>query len=110
MFADKEVPIGFLNFLETSAKECKVLIKLSPLDRRTKEIEKQSSIYIQITAVSTFLNINCFLEKIETGSYLVEFLNLEFAKITESDLKSKEFNLPPDGDIKAVIFLKVLAK
>lgn len=110
MFADKEAPIGFLNFLETSAKECKVLIKLSPLDKKTKETEMRPAIYIQTTAVSTFPHINCFLKKIETGSYIVEFLNLEFAKIIESDLKSKEFNLPPAGDMKSVIFLKALAK
>lgn len=110
MFADKEVPISFLNFLEASAKECKVLIKMSPLEKKAKEIEVRPTIYIQIAAVSSFPNINCFLEKIETGSYLVEFLNLEFAKLTESDLKLKESNLPLNGDIKAVIFLKALAK
>ena len=51
-----------------------------------------------------------FLEKIETGPYLIKIQNLNIRRLTEKELKSKGFSQFALGDVKASLSIQVYAK
>lgn len=108
VFVKKDAPIEFISFLEKIAKDCEVFIKIVPVEKQITE--NKNAIHLQILVISSFPKISCFLEKLESGQYLIEVLGLEFSKLTEGDLKTKEFGNFSLGDVKGIIFFRVLSK
>jgi len=108
LFADPEVPIEFINFLEKNAGKSQLSIEISPMAK--KETEPWPSLSFQISTVGSFSNFLKFLEKLETGPYLIEISNLNVKKITEKELRSEKFETFSLSDVNALFLIKVLTR
>lgn len=110
LFVKAEVPIEFINFLEKTAQDSQISIKISFTQIPISSKDPWSSIFFQITSIGSFPNFLKFFEKIESGQYLIEVQNLNISRLTESELKSKELEGFSLGDVKTNLSLKVYAK
>jgi len=82
---DLKAPLGFIEFIEDAAVSAGVDLVISPL---TFPKESQSKIAsVQVLAKGDFLDILAFLEKLESGSYLISMNNLSFEYISASKAK-----------------------
>ena len=107
LFVDPEVPIEFISFLEKTAKDCKVSIKISSTSQKEIKEDPWPSIFFQIDLKSSFSNLSKFLEKLNSSIYLIEIQNLNVSRLTESDLRLKEGQKLSLDDVKATFSLKV---
>ncbi|MBZ9578292.1 hypothetical protein KJA14_00280 [Patescibacteria group bacterium] len=108
LFADPEVPIEFIEFLEKNAEKSQLSIKISLMAR--KETEPWPSLFFQISTVGSFPNLLKFLEKLEASSYLIEISDLNVKRLTEKELQSDEFRTFSLGDVYTMFLIKVLTK
>jgi hypothetical protein len=103
-FANKEIPVDFIDFLEKNASSCQAKIEIY-----SQKAEKDSLVFsLRLTAQPK--NLLCFLQKIENGYFLVQVEKLSVVKISEKEEgaeKSQEFS--PAG-AKADFQIRVLAK
>lgn len=88
-FVDLEVPVKFIEFLERTAKDFGLIIKVSPFNAPFKEDDIWLSVGFQISLKGDFSDYLRFLEKLEQSSWLVEILQLNIRK-TKEDIS---FNL-----------------
>ncbi len=110
LFVDSEVPIDFIGFLEKTARDCHVQIKISPALPAKIEKESWPSMIFQIASASSFPNFLKFLEKLESSNYLTETQNLNIARLSEAELKSKELGKFSLGDVQSMLTFKVYTK
>ncbi|MBZ9572050.1 hypothetical protein KJA15_01775 [Patescibacteria group bacterium] len=108
LFAEPEAPIEFINFLEKNAEKSQLSIEISPMAE--KETGPWPSLFFQISTIGSFSNFLKFLEKLETGPYLIEISNLNVRKITEKELRVKRFETFSLSDTNALFLIKVLTK
>jgi len=109
LFVDPEAPINFLQFLEKTAKNCNVVIDISLLPTREKEVVFFPFLSFRLSLIGSFPNCMKFLEKLEMAPYLIEIKDLTTRRLTEDQLKSekyKEFSL---GDVEFYLLIKVFA-
>lgn len=106
-FVDPEIPIDFIKFLEKTARESKILIDISPVSPKTSEDEPWKSIGFQLTLTGPSPKFLKFLDKIETGPYLIGIQNLTVKKLVERDFKSIKYEKFSPGDIRANLLTKV---
>jgi len=91
LFIQPEVPIGFIEFLEKTAKDCKAKITISSFSFSKKKKENWQPISFQIKIKALPQDCLRFLEKIENSPYLIKIQNLNMKKIkTEKETSSKE--------------------
>jgi len=110
LFIDPEVPVDFIGFLEKTAQNSQVFLKISPALPQKIEKDPWPSLFFQLNIFGSPAQFLKFLEKLESGSYLVEIQNLNIVKLTEIELKSKEFERFSSGDVRSIISLKVFTK
>ena len=110
LFIDKEVPIEFINFLEKLATTSQLLIEISPGARKETKEDPWSNLSFQLSLSGSFPNFLKFLEKLEASPYLIEVLNLNIKKLTQSELQSEKFKAFSAGDVKADILIKVFTQ
>jgi len=110
LFIDPEVPVEFISSLEKISKDCQMAIKISSTPSNGTEKDPWPSLFFQISSATSFPKFLKFLEKIETSPYLVEISSLNVRKLTEAELKSKEFEGNSLGDVAAALSLKVYTK
>jgi len=110
LLIDPEVPVAFISSLETIAKDCQMIIKISSMPSSGTEKDPWSSLFFQINSATSFSKFLKFLEKLETSPYLIEISSLNVRKLTEAELKSKEFEGNSLGDVAAALSLKVYSK
>lgn len=110
LFINPEMPVDFIRFLEKTSRDSQITIKISPGLPTKIAKDPWPSLIFQITSVSSFPNFLKFLEKLEFSNYLIEIQNLNIARLTETELKSKEFETFSLGDVKAILTLKVYTK
>lgn len=103
LFIDSEVPVGFIGFMEKTAKESQMEIKISPTSSRKTEKDPWSFIVFQINSNSSPFNFLKFLEKLETSPYLINIQNLNITKLSKSEVLSVE-------EIKTAFSIKVYTK
>ena len=101
---NKEVPIDFINFLEITSQNSQVSIQISS-PKPSKDF-----LSLQIVAFGPPKNLFRFLEKIEKSQYLVEIEKINISKLTETELKSKEFEKFSLEDAKASFSLRAYTK
>lgn len=101
---DKEIPIDFINFLEKTGQDSQVSIEISS----PKPLEDFLSLQIKVVGLPK--NLFRFLEKIEKSQYLAKIEKINISKLTEIELKSKEFEKFSSEDVKASFSLKVYTK
>jgi hypothetical protein len=110
LFTNSEAPIDFISFLEKTSKDCHLTIKIVPIAIAKEGEEPWPSLSFSITSLGSFPNFLRFLEKLETGPYLIEIQNLGIKKLSDTELKSKEFENLSVGDIRADFLIKVFAR
>ena len=110
LFIDSRVPVEFISFLETTARDCELPIEISPALPGKIEEDPWPSLFFQISSTASFPKFLRFLVKIETSPYLIEIQNLNTRKLTERELKLKEFEKFSLGGVKATLSIKVYTK
>ena len=109
LFVNPELPIGFIGFLEESAEQTQLAVKISPLPVRKIEKKPWPFLKFQIETVASFPNFLRFLEKIENSPYLIEIQNLTAVKALERNLRLREEFVPNEA-VESTITLKVFTR
>ena len=110
IFINADLPIDFISFLEKDSQDCGLIVKISPLSLIETQKDPWPSIGFQITAAGSSPNFLKFLEKLESSQYLIEIQNLNIVRLSELELKTKEFEKLSPGDVKTLFSLKVFTK
>lgn len=110
LFANPEVPIEFINFLEKNAQVSQQEIEISLVSQKEVKDELWPSLSFQVSTFGSFSNFLIFLEKLENSPYLIEVLNLNIKKLTEREIQLGEFQGLSPGDVKFTFLIKVFAK
>lgn len=93
-FVDPEIPIDFIRFLEKTAADSRVGIKISLTEGGSIP---PSGLSFNIFLESSFPNFLRFLERVENGSYSIEVSNANIKRTIE-------------GQISIALILSTLAK
>jgi Tfp pilus assembly protein PilO len=109
-FVNPELPLGFINFLEASAQEFQLSIKIASYSLGESEEDHWPFLVLNITSVGAFSNLMNFLEKLEASPYLLEINNLSINKLTEIDIRREEFEGFTVEDVRAALSIKVYTK
>lgn len=86
LFIIPEPPIEFINFLEETASNCNVLIKISSVASGKAEGDPWPSLDFRLQAFASFSDFSRFIEKLENSSYLIEIYDLNIKSSTERDV------------------------
>jgi hypothetical protein len=103
-FVNREIPIDFVEFLENVAKGLEIQAQISILS------SSKDSISFQIKGVGVPENVFKFFEKIENCNYLIQIERMRISKLTEAELKMKEFEKFSKNSLKFEISFSVLTK
>lgn len=109
-FIEAEAPVEFIRFLENTARDCGISLKVSPFPLLKTEKDPWPFLIFQISSTGSFPNFLRFLEKLESSQYLIEIQNLNISRVSESELKLKGFEKFSLGDVITNLSLKVYAK
>lgn len=105
LFITPEVPIEFINFLETISKDSKIELEISSIVKETGKEASWPSLSFQLSAIGSFPNFLKFLKKLENSPYLIEIFNFNIQKLTK-----KELGAFSPGDIESPLLIKVFTK
>lgn len=103
MFVDPQNPLKFIEFLEKSSFDTGVALEISPLSFLTEGVVKTVS--VRITVKGNFNDVLKFLEKIESGKYLLSVENLTISNLEEKSEKGGSITKS-----QAIIATKTLTK
>jgi len=109
-FTNSDVPIGFITFLEKNAKDNGLPIKIIPASLFKTSEDAWPIIGFTINVAGPSSSFLRFLEKLEAGPYLTQLLNLNIRRLTEGELKLKDFEMFSLGDVQASFLVKVFTK
>ena len=110
LFVQSKVPIGFISFLERRSQESRCQIEISPSAIAQDKDSPWPYLTFHIESVSSAPNFFRFLEKLEVSPYLVEIRNLTIRRLTEKDLRLKQYEGASIGDVEATIVFKAFAQ
>ena len=110
LFINPEAPIGFIGFLEKTASHTQVLIEISAITLRETKKDPWPFLGFQIRINGSFPKFLRFLEKLEAGPYLIEIQSLDISRLSEQDVKLKQFEGFSAGDIRASLSIKAFSK
>lgn len=110
LFVDPEVPVDFIGFLEKTSRDCDILINTSLISGKKSDKDSWNSLSFQIVSNSSYPKFLIFLEKIENSPYLIEIQSLNIRRLSEDDIKKKDFSGSSAGDISANLAIKVYTK
>jgi len=110
LFIDPEVPVEFIGFLEKTSQDCGISINTSLLSAKKSDKDFWNFLSFRITAASSFSKFLTFLEKVENSHYLIEIQNLNIKRLSEDDLKLKDFEGFSVGDVEVNLSIKVYTK
>lgn len=110
-FVNPEIPIDFIRFLEKTSQDLGLSFEISLLGSSLK-IEKNPWPFFsfQLNLIGSFSNFSKFLEKLESGPYLIEIQNLTINRLEEDELRLEKFEKFSLGDVKSSILIKVYTK
>jgi len=109
LFLESEAPVNFIGFLEQTARESQLSIKISPSASTKKAEDPWFSIIFEISSASPFPSLLRFLEKLESSPYLIKIQSFSVTRLEENDLKTKELEDLSVGSVKAILSMKVYA-
>lgn len=106
LFADKNNPIGLIEFIESIAREtgAQIQINLSPLEE--KGILGRPSIFFDLMARGNFSSLQAFTQALENGPYLIA---VQKATIKKSAEEFQEKIISP-GLLQTNFFLAIIIK
>lgn len=93
-------PINFIKFLEEQADNSQLLREIDPIPRGREE-DDYSYLNFRLKLEGSFPNFLKFFERLESGPYLVNILNLNIRRLEEEELAEQ---------ISALISIRVYAK
>ena len=106
-----EAPVEFMKFLEAVSDDCQLSTTvMASAIVQNKEKTSWPLLSFQITSLGSAPDFYKFLDKIESGPYLIEIQNLKINRLTEKELEQKEFVGLFLGDVKAVISVNLFTK
>lgn len=107
VFIDPDAPLELISFLEETALNSQVELKISSVTKGMVKKDPWPNLLIQVSLTSFFPNFLEFLEKLENSPYLIEVLDLNVRQLAQKDVKSKEI---PLVDTTAALSIKVFTK
>lgn len=110
IFFDVDLPLDFINFLEESANQTQVQIRVSSIKKDVNKEDSWPILLIQLAIVGHFPNSSEFLERLETGPYLAEVLDLSVKKLTESEIRLVDLHMAPLADTTTILNIKTATK
>jgi len=110
LFIEPSVPIELINFLEKVAISSQVKSEISSMTQNTGKIDSWPSLSLQLSVTGSFANFSKFLDKLESGPYLIEVLNLSARQLTKNELEAKELKNIPDADTETILSIKVFTR
>ena len=107
MFIDADAPIDFIKFLEKTSSDCSLKSDISSTASSQKsDSNVWNSLSFQLVLTGSFNNVLKFLDKIETGPYLISEGNLNIRELAMGEAGSGSSS----GDVSAVLEIKVYTK
>jgi acylphosphatase len=103
-FVSKEIPVDFVEFLEKMARDLQIRSEISILS------SSKDSISFEIKGAGSPENVFKFLEKVENCNFLIQIERLRISKLTEAELKIKEYEGFSKNDLKFEVSFSVLTK
>lgn len=99
LLIDSDVPIELIKFLEGTAAESNLSIRISPSSPKKSDNDRWDFIGFRLSLEGSFNGFMRFLEKIETAPYLIEVQDLSIKKsVSVSD------------NVSAILIMKVFVK
>jgi len=90
LFIDKETPVGFIAFLEDVSQAAGFPTKVRPVSSPAAKGDSWPSLLFQISGQGRAINLLKFLDKLETGPYLLKIVDFSVRNLP---LTEKEFEL-----------------
>lgn len=81
LFIDPEVPLELLSFLEREAAAVKMPTDVISITSKPADKDPWPSLIIKLSGLGDFASFLRFLEKVETGPYLIEVLDVTAKKL-----------------------------
>lgn len=104
-YVNSQNPADFYGFLEKTASDCKVSLKVSLVPDNTKKNNK--SISFQLASHGTFLDILTFSEKLESGPYQIKIKSLSIKKASDkSAAPEKNSKASADASLQIEVYTK----
>ena len=93
LFIDSDNLVDFIKFLEDTSSVSKITSQISlppssQISQQSQKIASQDFIIFQLASKGGFSEVLNFVEKIETGPYLIEIENLTIQNLQESATES----------------------
>lgn len=109
LFINSEAPVDFISFLEESSQITRIPLEISPSSVREEGSDKWPSIAFSLSSTCPFTNFLRFLEKLESGPYLIKVTGLNIGKLTEKEMESQRLEGLSFGDVQVSLSIKVFA-
>jgi hypothetical protein len=109
LFIDKDVPVEFINFLEKTASDSSISIKISSAASVTKN-DPWPSLSFEITLVGPFPKVMRFIEKLESSPYLTDIQNFSVAGLKDADFRLTDIQGHSPEEVRATFLLKAFAR
>ena len=119
LFISSETPIDFIEFLENTAQDFNLSMKITPQSFEKQGDNLWTSMNLDVNLIGSFPNIAKFIEKLEyscfpeanqENGYLIEINNLRLKSLSEKDLQLQKFGTFKIKDIDAHFLIKIAAK
>lgn len=104
LFANRNLPVDFVSFLETSSRSSGFKIKITPLDLEAEKNDVWPSLVFQIKSDSGGQSLLAFLERLENSPYLLEIRDLNARRVLLAG------QLAPARTVETTLTIKVFAK
>ncbi len=100
-----------MGFLEDNAAKSQVDITVSSAVSQKSESSPWPNISFQVSITGSFPNCLKFLEKLEIGPYVIEILNLNVSRPTETESRlGLESGIFSTTKVKMIILVKAFTK
>lgn len=108
LFADANLPVDFIRFLEKTSSDSGLSINISPAGTVKEEKEPWPTSNFQLSLIGPFPYFLEFLEKIQSNSYLIKIQSLAVFEVKKEEVKElKPFS---SKSIQADLLVKAYAK
>ncbi len=110
VFVNSEIPVEFIQFLESIAKESNLSIDISPVSFKKEKGEIWTPMGFQVDLLGTFSGCRTFLEKAEYGSYALELDSITVQKIKDRKPFLEKFPNLPTESVSMSLIIKIFSK
>ncbi len=103
-------PVEFIRFLEKEAEETGVEAKILSGKSNLEKFQLWKSLNFTLYVNSPYSNFAKFLKRLEHSPYFLEMSQINIERITEENIKRKNWKEASEGDVYAFLKLKVFLK